>query len=145
MKISIWFFGFLLPWYCFLLYRSRSAYIFHPWESKALIWLHVLLLSLFGIALGQPYASSGLPMDNHGRSFGMARLLWNPMLGIYAHSAFVLFPYSWMVWVQQRRLHFLMLLAQVAFAIAVSHWQSLVLPNACDYEIPTVKAMSLCG
>lgn len=145
MKISIWFFGLLLPWYCFLLYRSRSAYVLDPWESKVLIWLHVLLLSLFCMALGQPYASSGLPMDNHGRIVGMARLIWNPMLEIYAHSAFVLFPYSWMVWVQQRRLHFLMLLVQVAFAIAVSHWQSLVLPDACDYEIPSVKAMYLCG
>lgn len=135
----------LIPWYGFLLYRLRSAHVFHAGEAKMLVGIHGLLLLFFTMALLKPYASSGLSLDSHGRSFGMSRLMWNPMLGICTRGALVVFPYSWIVWIQRRRVHFIILLMQVGLAIAVLHWQSLTLPNACDYNIPAIKDLSLCG
>lgn len=137
-----------VPWVCFLLWRIRRPYVFHPNELPVILALHAILLIHFTMTLiDTPYASSGFSQNEEGRFFGMPRLLWNPRLYVCANGALLLIPTGWTIWIQHRQVHLSMLIIQLLLLGGLVYWLGFAqLPtNPCDYSNPKLLRLGICA
>ncbi len=138
----------LLPWACFLLWRIRRPYVFHPNELHTIFVLHIIILTIFTMTfIDNPYGSSGVPMTPHGRIVGMASLKWNSSLYLYGNVALLLIPTAWTIWIQHRRVHLQMSIVQLLLLGGLVYWLGFAqLPaNPCDYSNPKLLRLALCA
>ena len=103
-----------------------------------LIWLANWLITW----LEFPFASSDLVRDPFGQIVGMARLIWNPWLGVLVGLGILIYLPVWVLSVRQPRFRRL-LLFQVGFM--VFWWQFAKLPSACDQSNLKVIQLGICG